>query len=61
MIISEEAHPARSQYDMSDKLIIILIGFYAVILVISAIEKNWIRCLYWLGAILIIIASMRMR
>lgn len=38
----------------------ILIGFYAVVLVLAACERNWYRSLYYFAAILISLAVMGM-
>lgn len=46
---------------MSDKLIIILLIFYAVILMFSIAEGHWARVEYWIGAILIVHATLRLR
>jgi len=37
-----------------------LLVFYAAILVASAIERNWLRALYWLGAMLIMVSVLGM-
>jgi hypothetical protein len=46
---------------MSNTLIIILIIFYVVILAVSLWEHNYWRALYWLSAIGIVVATMRVR
>ena len=46
---------------MSTNLIYILLVFYLVILIASLWEKNYMRALYWLGAMLIVVATMRIR
>jgi len=46
---------------MSTNLIYLLLVFYAVILIASAFEGNWMRCLYWFGAMLIVIATMKIK
>ena len=44
----------------STRIMFVLIGFYAVIAVFAAHERNWWRALYYLSAILISIAVMGM-
>ena len=46
---------------MSTNLIYLLLVFYGVILVVSAIEGNWGRVEYWIGALLIVHATMRIK
>ena len=46
---------------MSDKIILILLITYFVILVVSIFEKNYTRAEYWLGAMLIIHATMKLK
>lgn len=48
-------------HDMGDKLVLCLIGIYTIILVVYLREGNWRKALYWLGAILINIALVKLK
>lgn len=41
---------------LSTWMMVALIAFYALVSLVSGIEGNWPRCLYWIGAGLITIA-----
>jgi len=45
---------------MSTALMVFLLAVYAAILLASAWERNWYRCLYWAGAILIMVSVLKM-
>ena len=45
---------------MSDWIMYALLVFYVCILAVAAWERNWWRCLYFLGAIMISIAVLGM-
>lgn len=38
---------------MSGTLTAILIGFYMVLAIVTACEKRWPVCLYWIGAAIV--------
>jgi len=45
---------------VSTWIMLILLVFYAVIMVSASIERNWWRALYYLGAIVISVAVLGM-
>ena len=44
----------------STRLMVFLLCVYAAILLASAWEKNWVRALYWLGAMIIMVSVLLM-
>jgi hypothetical protein len=44
-----------------DRLMLGLAGFYIVLAVVYAVERNWPKCQYWLGAFLITSAVLMMK
>lgn len=45
---------------ISTRLMLILIAFYVVIVIAAALERNWPRALYFVGAIVISVAVLWM-
>jgi drug/metabolite transporter (DMT)-like permease len=38
---------------MSSAITMLLMGFYVVLAVVTAFEKRWPTCLYWVGAVIV--------
>lgn len=45
---------------MSTRMMVCLLVIYAAIAIASAIERKWYRCLYWIGAICIMVGVLGM-